>query len=40
MTAIATLFGFGALLLAAWRMLRHEAPLGETGPAMPAFGPA
>ena len=40
-TAIATLFGFGALLLAAWRMLRHEAPpLGEPGPALPAFSAA
>jgi hypothetical protein len=40
-TAIATLFGFGALLLAAWRMFRHEAPpLGEPGPALPAFGAA
>jgi hypothetical protein len=37
-TAIATLFGFGALLLAAWRMLRREAPpLGETGPIQPAL---
>jgi len=40
-TAIATLFGFGALVLAAWRMLRHEAsPLGEPGPALPAFSAA
>jgi hypothetical protein len=37
-TAIATLFGFGALLLAAWRMFRREAPpLGETGPIQPAL---
>ena len=29
-SGIATLFGFGALLLAAWRMLRHEGtPLGD-----------
>jgi hypothetical protein len=38
-TAIATLFGFGALLLAAWRTLRPEAaPLGDagTGAAQPA----
>jgi hypothetical protein len=36
-TAIATLFGFGALLLAAWRMLRHEsAPLGAADSALPA----
>jgi hypothetical protein len=40
-TAIATLFGFGALLLAAWRMLRHETtPVGEPGPALPAFSAA
>jgi len=33
-TGIATLFGFGALLLAGWRMLRHEgSPLGEAGSA-------
>ena len=31
-TGIATLFGFGALLLAAWRMFRREgSPLGEAG---------
>jgi hypothetical protein len=36
-TGIATLFGFGALLLAAWRMLRHEgAPLEVAGPALAA----
>jgi hypothetical protein len=36
-TAIATLFGFGALLLAAWRMLRHEASsVGEPDAALPA----
>jgi hypothetical protein len=36
-TAIATLFGFGALLLAAWRILRPEtAPLGQAGTAQPA----
>jgi hypothetical protein len=35
-TAIATLFGFGALLLAAWRMLRHEgSPLGATDSVLP-----
>ena len=35
--AIATLFGFGALLLAAWRTFRPETtPLGEAGPALPA----
>jgi hypothetical protein len=33
-TAIATLFGFGALLLAAWRVLRPEAP--SPGPAITA----
>jgi len=33
-TAIATLFGFGALLLAAWRVLRPQAPaLGAAGTA-------
>ena len=37
-SAIATLFGFGALLLTAWRVLRPETPLGETGPALPAPG--
>lgn len=37
-TAIATLFGFGALLLAAWRILRPESvPLGQTGTAQPAL---
>lgn len=36
-TAIATLFGFGALLMAAWRILRREpSPLGDTAPAQPA----
>jgi len=36
-SAIATLFGFGALLLTAWRILRPETPpLGETGSALPA----
>jgi hypothetical protein len=36
-TAIATLFGFGALLLAAWRTFRHEASsIGETGASRPA----
>ena len=40
-TGIATLFGFGALLLAAWRMFRHEgSPLGEAGPAWAAPGAA
>jgi len=35
--AIATLLGFGALLLAAWRTFRPETtPLGEAGPALPA----
>ncbi len=36
-TAIATLFGFGALLLIGWRTLRHEvSPLGEGGATQPA----
>lgn len=36
-TAIATLFGFGALLLTAWRMFRHELPpLGEADSPQPA----
>jgi len=36
-TAIATLFGFGALLLIGWRTLRHEvSPLGEGGTTQPA----
>jgi hypothetical protein len=36
-TAIATLFGFGGLLLAAWRVLRPEAaPLGQAGAAQTA----
>lgn len=36
-SAIATLFGFGALLLGAWRTLRHEAlPLGASGSSQPA----
>jgi hypothetical protein len=40
-TAIATLFGFGALLLAAWRMLRHEgSPVGAASTALPAGGAA
>ncbi len=30
MTGIATLFGYGALLLAAWRMLRHEGTRSAT----------
>ena len=35
-TAIATLFGFGALLLAAWRTFRHDAPpLGDAGSPQP-----
>jgi len=38
-TAIAALFGFGALLLMAWRILRHEArPFGESGSTQPALG--
>ncbi len=38
-TAIAALFGFGALLLMAWRILRHEArPFGERGSTQPALG--
>jgi hypothetical protein len=33
-SAIATLFGFGALLLTAWRTFRHEAPpVGDPGAA-------
>ncbi len=40
-SAIATLFGFGALLLAAWRMLRREgSPATASGPALPAAGAA
>ncbi len=36
-TGIATLFGSGALLLAAWRMLRHEGtPLADSGPGLRA----
>jgi hypothetical protein len=36
-TAIATLFGFGALLLAAWRVLRPEGPsLGQSAAGQPA----
>jgi hypothetical protein len=36
-TAIATLFGFGALLVAGWRVLRGGVPApGETGAAQPA----
>ena len=36
-TAVATLFGFGALLLAAWRVLRPEVPpVGATGSTQPA----
>ena len=36
-STIATLFGFGALLLAAWGVLRPEVPpLGETGAPQPA----
>jgi hypothetical protein len=39
-TTIATLFGFGGLLLAAWRVLRPETPtVGEPGPALPAASP-
>ena len=35
-SAIATLFGFGALLLAAWRMFRHDpSPAGEAGAPLP-----
>ncbi len=38
-TAIATLFGFGALLLAAWRTLRPGVPpMGEMSPVLPAAG--
>lgn len=40
-TAIATLFGFGAILLAAWRVLRREgSPAGAGGPALSAPSPA
>ena len=40
-TGIATLFGSGALLLAAWRMFRHEgSPLGQAGQAWAAPGAA
>jgi hypothetical protein len=40
-TGIATLFGFGALLLAAWRMLRHEgSPVGVAGAPWPAPSPS
>jgi hypothetical protein len=36
-SAIATLFGFGALLLTAWRTFRHEAsPAGSSGSPQPA----
>ena len=36
-SAIATLFGFGALLLAAWRTLRHRVPsAGEAGSSQAA----
>jgi hypothetical protein len=35
-SAIATLFGFGALLLVAWRIIRPEQPV---APAQPAMGP-
>jgi hypothetical protein len=38
-TVIATLFGFGALLLAAWRVLRGEAPASGEAPA-PGGAPA
>jgi hypothetical protein len=35
-SAIATLFGFGALVVAAWRMLRRESPpVGTVGAAQP-----
>ena len=38
---IATLFGFGALLLAAWRMLRHEgSPVDQAGAAFAVAGAA
>jgi hypothetical protein len=38
-TAIATLFGFGALLLTGWQVLRPVAPaLGDAGSAQPALG--
>lgn len=40
-TAIATLFGFGALLLLAWRTLRREGQAtAEAGPAVTPAGPA
>ena len=36
-SAIATLFGFGALLVMAWRILRPPTPqLGAAGSAQPA----
>jgi hypothetical protein len=40
-TGIATLLGFGALILAAWRMFRHEqSPLGETSVGLPVASAA
>jgi hypothetical protein len=40
-SAIATLFGFGALLLAGWRVLRGEPPLpGPAATTWPAFSPS
>ncbi len=35
-SAIATLFGFGALLLAGWRVLRHEVPPADRAESLPA----
>jgi hypothetical protein len=40
-TAIATLFGFGALLLASWRIFRHEAaPLDQPDASLPVASPS
>ena len=40
-TGVATLLGFGALLLAAWRMFRREgSPLADTGAVLAAAGVA
>jgi hypothetical protein len=40
-TAIATLFGFGALLLASWRIFRHEsAPLDRPDASLPVASPS
>ena len=40
-SAIATLFGFGALILAAWRVLRREMPsTGQGVPAQPTMSPS